>query len=173
MNITIRQEEERDFPVVYRVVKEAFADMPMASGDEPDLVNRLRGSTAFIPELSLVAEVDGELVGHILFTRMLIGDHPALTLAPVAVLPEWQGRGVGSRLIEAGHRIAREMGFLSVILVGHEHYYPRFGYIPAGSKGITAPFDVPADAFMVLELVPGGLAGVSGMVAFAPEFFPQ
>jgi len=172
LDILIRQECEADFDSVYAVVRSAFETMEVASGDEQDLVNRLRKSTAFIPELSLVAEHDGNIIGHILFTKMKVGTHPVLALAPVAVLPEYQKQGIGAKLIDEGHRIARELGHSIVILVGHPDYYPRFGYKPAGNFNIQAPFDVPADAFMVLELREGGLKGVSGMIEFAPEFFP-
>jgi len=173
MNVVIRQELENDHEAVYQVVKSAFEKMELASGDEPDLVNRLRKSEAFIPELSLVAELDGQIIGHILFTRMKIGDHPSLALAPVAVLAKYQGQGVGSKLIVVGHRIAREMGYHSVVLVGHPGYYPRFGYLPASRWKITAPFEVPDEAFMVLELVEGGLDGVSGEIEYAKEFFEK
>jgi len=172
MDFVIRQERETDFDSVYEVVRSAFETMEMASGDEQDLVNRLRKSPAFIPELSLVAEQDGQIIGHIMFTKMKIGVHLALTLAPVAVLPAYQKQGIGAKLIVEGHRIARELGYNVIILVGHAGYYPRFGYTPAGKYNIQAPFEVPDDAFMVLELREGGLKGVSGMIEFAPEFFP-
>ena len=171
MNLRIRQEEERDHDAVYQVVKTAFETMGKANGDEQDLVNRLRKSGAFIQELSLVAEQDGKIIGHILYTRMKIGEHGSLALAPVAVLPEYQNQGVGAQLIREGHRMARELGHRSVILVGHPGYYPRFGYRPASQWKITAPFDVPDEAFMALELVEGGLKGVSGEIEYAKEFF--
>jgi predicted N-acetyltransferase YhbS len=171
MDLLIRQEEEKDHDAVYQVVKTAFETMELADGDEQDLVNRLRKGEAFIPELSLVAEYDGKIIGHILFTKMKIGAHPSLALAPVAVLPEYQNRGVGGKLIVEGHRIAKELGYRSVIVVGHPRYYPRFGYQRASQCKITAPFEVPDEAFMVLELVEGGLTGVSGMIEYAPEFF--
>jgi len=171
LEILIRQECEADHDSVYEVVRSAFETMEMASGDEQDLVNRLRKSTAFIPELSLVAECDGQVIGHIMFTKMKIGDYNALTLAPVAVLPEYQKQGIGAKLIVEGHRIARELGHSVIILVGHADYYPRFGYTPARKSNIQAPFEVPDDAFMVLELREGGLNGISGMIEFAPEFF--
>jgi predicted N-acetyltransferase YhbS len=171
MNVVIRQELENDHEAVYQVVKSAFEKMELASGDEQDLVNRLRKSQAFIPKLSLVAESDGKVIGHILFTKMKIGGHPSLALAPVAVLPEFQKQGVGGKLIQEGHRIAKELGYRSVIVVGHPGYYPCFGYSPASKWKITAPFEVPDKAFMVLELVEGGLTGISGMIEYAPEFF--
>ena len=171
MDLLIRREDEKDYDTVYKVVKTAFETMELADGDEQDLVNRLRESQAFIPELSLVAECDGKVIGHILFTKMKIGDHPSLALAPVAVLPEYQKQGVGAKLIIEGHRIARELGYGSVIIVGHPAYYPRFGYTPASTWNITAPFEVPDEAFMAMELVEGGLNGVSGEIEYAKEFF--
>jgi predicted N-acetyltransferase YhbS len=171
MNMLIRQEREKDYDAVYQVVKSAFEQMEMASGNEQDLVNRLRKSAAFIPELSLVAEMAGRITGHIMFTKMKIGQHPSLALAPVAVLPAHQKQGIGGKLIEEGHRIARELGYSSVILVGHPDYYPRFGYQRASHWNIQAPFEVPDEAFMVLELREGGLEDVSGTIEYAPEFF--
>ncbi len=169
--MNIRQETPQDILAVYDVVKAAFEHMALASGEEADLVNRLRKSQAFIPELSLVAEQNGRVIGHILFTKMKIGEHDSLALAPVSVLPEFHGQGIGSALIVEGHRIARELGFKSAIVVGHAYYYPRFGYRWASLYDIKAPFEVPQDAFMAIELVPDGLKGVSGMIAYAPEFF--
>jgi predicted N-acetyltransferase YhbS len=173
MNLLIRQEEKKDHDAVYQVVKTAFETMEKANGDEQDLVNRLRKSEAFIPELSLVAEIDGKIIGHILFTRMKIGEHISLALAPVAVLPEYQGQGAGAQLIREGHRIARELGYRSVILVGHPDFYPRFGYSSASRWKISAPFEVPDEAFMALELVEGGLKDVSGEIEYAKEFFEK
>lgn len=173
MNVLIRQENEKDHQVVHDVIQSAFENMGEAIGDEQDLVNRLRKSQAFIPELSLVAECEGKVVGHILFTKIKIGNHPSLALAPVAVIPEFQKRGVGGKLIQEGHRIAKELGYDSVILVGHPSYYPRFGYRPASLWKITAPFEVSDEAFMAMELKVGGLDGVSGEIEYAKEFFDK
>ena len=173
MEITIRQETENDHPAVYNLVKFAFEGMPYADGDEPVLVVRLRKSDAFIPQLSLVAVAGQEIVGHILFTKMKIGSHPSLALAPVAVLPDYQKKGIGGLLIQEGHRIAKELGYRSVIVVGHADYYPRFGYQRASRWNITAPFEVPDEAFMALELVPGALHNVSGMIEYAKTFFEK
>jgi predicted N-acetyltransferase YhbS len=171
MDVNIRQEIEKDHVQVYQLVKSAFEGMEFADGDEPELVVRLRKSEAFIPELSLVAESAGEILGHILFTKMKIGSHPSLALAPVAVLPAYHDMGIGGRLIQEGHRLAKNLGYASVIVVGHAAYYPRFGYRRASQWKITAPFDIPDEAFMAIELVPGALDGVSGMIEYASEFF--
>lgn len=136
---------------------------------------RLRNSTAFVPELSLVAVVDDEIVGHIMFTKIVIKaekkTHTSLVLAPVAVLPKMQGKGIGGELILEGHKVAQALGFTSVILVGHPGYYPRFGYIRASSFGITLPIEVPDEAFMACQLTENALSEVNGVVEFPQELF--
>lgn len=174
MNVLIRQERKEDYDKVYELVRAAFAQAEHTNHDEQNLVVRLRNSAAFVPELSLVAEAEDGIVGHILFTRAVIRqgtrEHETLALAPLAVVPEYQRRGIGGQLIEAGHRVARELGFRSVLLVGHPAYYPRFGYRPAEPFGIVTDLDLPADVFMICELVKGGIDGVQGQVEFAAEF---
>ncbi|KUG07205.1 GNAT family N-acetyltransferase [Solirubrum puertoriconensis] len=169
-NPQIRPEMPADKEAVFEVNKHAF-NRP----DEALLVDALRQSPAFVPGLSLVAEAAGQVVGHILFTIIKIeqpGREPitSLALAPMAVLPEWQGEGLGTQLVQRGLEQARALGYRSVIVLGHERYYPRFGFRPAQEWGLSAPFAVPAAAFMALELVTGGLAGVQGVVRYAPEF---
>lgn len=131
----------------------------------------LRKSKAFVPELSLVAEIDGEIVGHILFTEITIGGDIALALAPVSVSPDYKGLGIGAKLINEGHEVARKLGYKAIVLLGHEGYYPRFGYIKASLYGIKAPFDVPDECFMVFELKENSLEKFDGVVEYAPEFF--
>lgn len=139
------------------------------------LVERLRKSDAFIPELSLVAEIDNEIVGHILLTKLRIENEfesfESLALAPVSVKPEFQGKGIGSRLITESHTIAKRLGYTSIILLGHESYYPRFGYDSTSKYGITMPFDVPEENCMIVSLSENGLLGVSGEVKYPKEFF--
>lgn len=91
--------------------------------------------------------------------------------APVAVLPAYQKQGIGSQLILHGLNKSKEMGFKSVIVLGHETYYPRFGFRPADKWGIKAPFEVPDEAFMALELEAGSLNGIAGTVVYGREFF--
>jgi predicted N-acetyltransferase YhbS len=174
MNVSIRQEHTGDHERVYQLVFDAFSRAEHTNHQEQNLVVRLRSSDAFVPELALVAEVAGDVVGHILFTRAIIRDgatdHAALVLAPLAVAPAVQRQGIGARLVDAGHRTARDLGFAASVLVGHPNYYPRFGYRRAESFGIVTHLDLPPDVFMACELRPGGLAGVRGMVIYAPEF---
>jgi predicted N-acetyltransferase YhbS len=174
MPVTIRPETPADYARVFEITEAAFRDLPISDHTEQHLVNRLRTSTAFIPELSLVAELDGEVVGHILFTRAaIVGPDrtwESLTLAPVSVAPPYQRHGIGGQLIRAGIEIACELGFDNINLVGHAEYYPRFGFVRASLYGVRCAFDVPDDVSMLLELKPGALDGVSGMIRYAPEF---
>lgn len=167
--MTIRQEIPADYPEVYRLIQKAFASAEHADGNEQDLVEALRKGDAFLPELSLVAEVDGRLAGHILFTKIKINGQTELALAPLAVLPEYQRQGVGKALIAEGHRIAREMGYHYSVVLGSAEYYPKFGYRPAVEFGIRCPFDVPDENYMVIDLQ-GNSAPVSGIVEYAKEF---
>ena len=175
MEIHIRQEKPADYSLVNQLIWLAFRDMAESDQTEHLLVDRLRKSDAFIPELSIVAEMDGKIVGHILLTKIHIQNEQqhfeSLALAPVSVLPEFQNKGIGSKLIVQAHKVARELGYKSIVLLGHEAYYPRFGYQRARKYGIQLPFEAPDENCMVIELVEDGLKGVSGMVVYASEFF--
>lgn len=169
--ITLRQETKADFPEVFETIFNAFTQE-----NEAKLVDALRkNGTAFIPELSIVAIKDNKVVGHILFTKINIKDDQgnsteSLALAPMAVKPEHQQIGIGRQLICQGFEVAKKLGFESIIVLGHEHYYPKFGFEPADKWNIKAPFDVPSNFFMAIELVPGALKNVSGTVNYPVEF---
>lgn len=154
------------------MVKRAFEKAEHTDGNEHFLVGRLRNSEAFVPELSLIAEYEDNVVGHIMFTKIKVGNTTQLTLAPVSVLPEFQGKGIGTKLIEAGHEIAKRMGFEFLILIGHSSYYPRFGYSSAAKFGIQAPFEVPEECFMAMNLQEKKTT-LDGVVEYAREFFEQ
>jgi putative acetyltransferase len=164
----IRPENREDLedPRAIRAVNEAaFGGLY-----EADLVDNLRAGGHSL--ISLVAELDGAIVGHILFSRMWIKTPteliPAVALAPVAVLPEHQRNGIGGRLIRFGLDLLREGGEQIVIVVGHPEYYPRFGFSTGKARALESPF--PADAFMAMELSTGALTRVQGAVVYPPAF---
>lgn len=156
MNFIIRARAPADDGAIYELVKQAFKSSPHASGDEQDLVVRLRKTSAYVPELSLVADADGEIIGHIMFTQIKIGDETQLILAPLAVLPARQKQGVGKALILRGHDIAKRAGYGFSVLVGHPSYYPKFGYRAASAFGLTCDRPVPPECFMACDLQKGG-----------------
>jgi putative acetyltransferase len=167
--ITIQPEKEEYYTAIHELNVFAFG-----REDEAELVNKLRKSSDFVQELSLVAVKDKKVVGHILFSPVAIHTKkrilPALALAPMAVHPEFQNRGIGSELVRQGLERCRKLGYKVVIVVGHPTYYPRFGFISARAKGLETPFPVPDEAFMVIELTPGALNGISGMIIYPPAF---
>lgn len=169
--ISLRQETKDDFKEVFELNHIAFGQE-----NEAKLVDALRkNQTAYIPELSIVATEKNKIVGHILFTKINIKDdignlNESLGLAPMAVRPELQKSGIGGQLIKKGFEVAKELGFKSVIVLGHEHYYPRFGFQPADKWKIKAPFEVPPNVFMAIELVTDGLRDISGTVVYPKEF---
>lgn len=167
--IEIRQENQKDYEEVYMVVKTAFEMAEHSDGNEQDLVVDLRNSDSFIPELSLVAVKEDKIVGYILFTKIKIENHEEIALAPLAVLPEYQKQGIGSMLIEQGHKIAKKLGYHYSIVLGSENYYPKFGYIPATQYGIQAPFDVANENFMAMKLNDTDIE-ITGVVQYAKEF---
>ncbi len=175
MGILIRQEKSTDFKAVSDLIEKAFETVKFSDHKEQFLVEHLRESSSFIPELSLVAEIDDNIVGHILLTKLKIKngqqEFDSLALAPVSVLPEYQRKGIGGKLIEHTHKVAKELGYKSIVLLGHEKYYPRFGYEQAHKFGIDLPFNAPKENCMVIELTKNGLNGVSGVCEYPKEFY--
>jgi len=163
--IHVRPERPEDATAVYRVNEEAFAQR-----DEADLVERLRARAH--PYLGLVAEEDGEVVGHVAFTPVTLEPaRPGLDvrgLAPMAVLPTHQGHGIGTALGHAGLAACRERGCAAVVVLGYPDYYARFGFIPASTYGVGTTYEVPDDVFMAVELVPGALDGVAATAHYLP-----
>ena len=178
MELTIREERPDDCRTVGELVEAAFRPLAFSDHTEHLLVARLRRSEAFVPGLSLVAEAEGRLVGHVLLTRLEVvaEDRSAATVlgvAPLSVLPGLQNRGIGSALLREAHRRAVRAGFGAALLVGHADYYPRFGYVPASRFGIRFPFDAPDACCLAAELVPGSLGGVHGTVRYPAAFFGE
>jgi putative acetyltransferase len=170
-NVTIRQETKDDLKAVFELNHLAFGQ-----DNEARLVIALRNNLiVFIPELSIVATNNNQIAGHILFTKINIKDengnlNESLALAPMAVRPEFQKCGIGGQLIRKGLEVAKELGYKSVIVLGHEHYYPKFGFQPADKWNIKAPFDVPPNVFMAIELEKDALKNISGTVMYPKEF---
>lgn len=169
--LLIRQERSEDLEEVRRLNVAAFE-----GPGEADLVDLLRSRGKAV--LSLVALVETRIAGHILFTRVRIDGREgirALGLAPMAVRPDLQGRGIGSRLVREGLEGCRRRGWEVVVVLGHPSYYPRFGFRPAEELGLRCTFDAPPGAFMAMELREGILAGArlpeeGALARYEPEF---
>lgn len=163
---TIRPETLADFNAIHEVNRLAFGQ-----DAEADLVDGLRAG-GFV-RLSLVAEGDGQIVGHILFSRVTIiaetGVIEALALAPMAVLPTHQRRGIGTRMVDEGLRACREAAHRIVVVLGHSAFYPRFGFSASLAVPLASPFG-GGDSWMAMELEPGMLAGVVGRVEWTGPF---
>jgi putative acetyltransferase len=162
----IRAEERRDWAAVHAVNVSAF-ETPA----EANLVDALREQAQ--PLVSLIAEDNGAIVGHIMFSPVSLSGHPALKiagLAPMAVAPEHRRKGIGSALVRAGLEQCRQLGFGAVVVLGHPAYYPRFGFLSSTCFGIGCEYEVPEEVFMVVELQAGFLRGASGKVKYHSAF---
>lgn len=162
----IRAENDNDRDGVY-ALNEAVFETPA----EASLVDVLRKQAE--PIVSLVAEVDGVIVGHILFSPVTLSGDPDLKLmglAPMAVKLGHQRSGVGSALVHAGLEACKALGYGAVVVLGHSEYYPRFGFVPSSCYGIDSEYEVPEEVFMVLELEPDILAGKAGRISYHVAF---
>mgnify|MGYP000379192247 CR=1 FL=1 len=168
-SITIRVERHDDHEKIAQVVRNAFAGAEHTDGTEWQLVSRLRYSEDYIPGLSLVAEINGLVVGHIMMTRLRIADKIGLALAPLSVAPEYQKNGIGGMLVEAAHAEAAKLGYHYSVVLGDDRYYSRFGYRQASEFGILPPFDVESRFFMAKKLSDSESFDNS-VVKYAPEF---
>lgn len=173
--LIIRQETPADYAIVAGVIQKAFENEKYSDQSEHYLVERLRRSSAFVPELSLVAELNKRIVGHILLTKITLrdagGKFVGLALAPVSVLPEFQRQGIGGKLIQCAHAEAKKMRFDFIAVLGHAGYYPRFGYEKAEKFGMKFPFDVSAENCFIFKLTENALTGAAGIIEYAKEFF--
>lgn len=151
-NIQIRQERLEDNRQVRELVRDAFALAEHSDGDEHNLIERIRLSPEYIPELSLVAVSGDTILGHIMFSKVSVGQSEALALAPLSVRTDWQRKGIGKLLVTTGHLLARKMGYPCSVVLGNPDYYSKLGYGKASNYGITAPFDVPDEYYMVCDL---------------------
>lgn len=166
----IRTELSRDYDEVFDLNVLAFNNRE----DESRLIERIRESDGFISDLSLVAEENGKIVGHALFSKAEIVDyenrHEVIVLAPIAVLPDQQKQGIGGRLVHEGLKRSKELGYHYVFLIGHPSYYPKFGFKPARKYGFElTQFNVSDDVFMVYELTEG--YKIKGELKYPSSFF--
>lgn len=162
----IRQEHRSDWSDIEAINQAAFG-----TDVEARLVDSLRENVQ--PFLSLVAEKDGLVVGHILFTPVSLSgyeDVNILGLAPLAVMPHYQSQGIGSALVRKGIEECKSLGAGAVAVLGHPSYYPKFGFIRSDNYGIKPGYDVPPDTFMLYELVKGYLDGKEGVIRYSDEF---
>jgi len=167
MTTSSRRANKYDFASIFKLVKLAFDQE-----DEAQLVERIRSTPEYIPELELVAVQNQKIVGHILYSRILIGgiDCDSVALAPMSVLPSVQNTGIGSTLIKQSLANAEKNGFKSAIVLGHPEYYPRFGFKPASNWGVKFPQEVPDNVFMAVSFTNEGLKSCHGEVTYSSAF---
>ncbi|MEG4913335.1 N-acetyltransferase [Microcoleus sp. B7-D4] len=163
----IRTEKPEEVEAVRNINIAAFG-----RENEANLVARLRGIAS---TFSFVAVESDRIVGHIFFSPVVVEGKCSRNvliqgLAPVAVLPNYQRQGIGTLLIREGLKECGRSGFQAVVVLGHPEFYPRFGFIPASRKSLKCEYDVPDEAFMVLELESGSLQDCSGTVKYRSEF---
>jgi len=162
--IEIREEHADDIAAVRDLNRRAFGQ-----DQESNIVDALRANGAAL--LSLVATLNDQVVGHIMYSPVSIeGNVTGAALGPMALLPEHQRQGIGSKLIETGNQKLKDAGYPFITVVGHADYYPRFGFRPAGEHGIKCEWDVPDDVFMLLVLDEAKTEGVSGLAKYRHEF---
>ncbi|MEW6323455.1 MAG: N-acetyltransferase [Acidobacteriota bacterium] len=161
--IEIRDERPWDADAVRDVNCQAFGQ-----DQEGRIVDALRAHGGVL--VSLVAVADGMVVGHIMFSPLTVGAVAGAALGPMAVRPDHQHRGIGSRLVEQGIERLRRDGCPFIVVIGHPEFYPRFGFEPAGAMGLQCEWEVPADAFMVAVLNPEVRGALAGVATYRPEF---
>ncbi|MCX2743277.1 N-acetyltransferase [Mangrovivirga sp. M17] len=175
MKVKIRPETQNDYECVSQVIAAAFKNDPNSNHDEEYLVERLRMTSSYVPDLALVAEVKDKIVGFILLIKINIVTEDqiikALAMAPVCVLPKFQKKGIGEKLIKEAHIRAKEKNYPAIVLVGHEDYYPRFGYQPMSDFNLKTTFNIPAKNCMAIELTQGSLSNIRGTVVYPKAFF--
>ncbi len=166
----IRSEKTEDYTQISEVIRSAFKQ----EEEEVILVDNLRKSPDFIPELSLVAIIEGKIIGHILFSKVIIksdlSEHDVLCLAPVSVHSKFQNKGIGTELVQKGLEECKRLGYGIVNVLGHENYYPRFGFKLAKEFKILPIEKEWENNFFIIELISGALNGVAGTLVYPPEF---
>jgi putative acetyltransferase len=168
----IRRETEGDAPLIHTLHDAAFATVPYASGTEAAIVDALRGSEDWVPQLSLVAEADGKPVGHVVSSYGRLGERRILGLGPIGVDPALHGKGIGSALMHASIAAADALDEPAIILLGDPDYYGRFGFEPAAKYGIEPQEADWASAFQVRRLA-NWSDELRGRYVYSPGFDAQ
>ena len=167
MNIKLRLEEKNDYRAVEELTREAFWNWFIPGCDEHLLVHNLRKSKEFIRDLSYVAVLDEKIVGNIVYVESkIIGSdktHTVLTFGPISVLPEYQNKGIGSKLIEYTTQLSKKMGYKAIIIYGYPEYYERFGFEVSKKYKITNKEHKYPSALLIYELFPNALFGINGI----------
>lgn len=166
-DVVLRNEAESDYRAVEKLTREAFWNQYVPGCSEHYLLHIMRNSNSFIPELDIVAEVNGEIVGNIVYTKAKIVDdngiyHNVISFGPFAVLPTFQGKGIGSILIEHTSLKAKELGYKAILIYGDPDYYSRFGFKPAENYEIGTADNMYVAPLQALELYQGALSNISG-----------
>ena len=164
MTLIIKCEEKTEFEMIYHFIKEAFETAAVSDGCEQDLVNMLRTSENYIPELALVATDNKQLIGHIMLTKFAFKG--MLLLAPLTVKLDYRHQGVGTKLVQKAFELAKEMNYTSVVVLGDPDYYGRFGFKPSVNFGITCTNEIPSEYVQIVELQEGALDSVNGTISF-------
>ncbi len=175
MDIIIRQEEEKDFSTVENLIRKTFWDLYHPGCSEHLVAHKLRQSPEFVKELALVACDGPGIVGHIMYSKARVVAEEGmvsevLCMGPIAVLKEYQNKGIGSLLMEHSIKMAGRTGYRAIVIFGDPDYYHRFGFRSAEEYGIQTATGENFDAFMVLELQEGSLSGVSGKFYASKSF---
>lgn len=168
--IFFRAEQAKDTAEIASVTVAAFNQE-----EETRLIAKVRASTFFVPELSIVAELNGQIIAHVMLSRIWFRDRSGylldvLSLAPVSVLPSYQRRGIGGRIIEHSLSRAKELAYPAVILLGHPEYYPRFGFVPTDRYGIALPPFVTDQSAFMINVLDEARSPRDGSVIYTPAF---
>lgn len=166
-DVVLRNETISDYRIVEELTREAFWNYHVPGCDEHYLLHIMRKTDSFIRELDIVAEVNGKIVGNIVYTKGKIVDdngacHNVISFGPISVLPSFQGKGIGSRLIEHTKTVAKELSYKAILIYGDPNYYCRFGFVAAENYKIGTSDNMYAVPLQALELYPGALSNISG-----------
>ncbi len=167
MELQIQQTKPTDFLITENITREAFWNLFKSGCDEHLVLHNLRKSSSYVSKLDMIALSENKIIGHIIITKanvvnMQNNEHQVLCVGPISVLPEFQKKGIGTKLLNESIAIAKDLGYSAMILFGHPDYYHRFGFVNAQNYGITTKEGMNLEPFMALELYPNALEAVSG-----------